>query len=259
MNGRIYSLIFSPTHTSKQIASAVTQGIARENGMEREELDLTFPEGRGMAYAFGPEDILIFAFPVYGGRLPKLLAEELPHISGQEGAAIPIAVYGNRDFDDALIEAGDLLREAGFRVAAAAAFIGEHSFTRKLGTDRPDAQDLAAAALFGGQVAQKLAADKREDIALKGSRPYKDPMPMLPFLPKTHDSCTRCMVCVQGCPMGIIDDEDPAQVRPGCIQCSACVKFCPVDAKYFDAEPLAKSVAMLEGNFLARKEPEIFL
>ena len=61
------------------------------------------------------------------------------------------------------------------------------------------------------------------------------------------------------CPMGIIDADDPAQVADGCLQCNACVKGCPQDAKRFEGEQAAAIVAMLEGNCLERKEPELFL
>ena len=59
--------------------------------------------------------------------------------------------------------------------------------------------------------------------------------------------------------MGIIDPDDPALVEAGCLRCNACVKLCPEDAKFFDSELTNKVVAMLEGNFTDRKEPELFL
>ncbi len=52
--------------------------------------------------------------------------------------AIAIVLYGNRNYDDALIELKDILELDGFKVVAGAAFIGEHSFSNNLAKNRPD-------------------------------------------------------------------------------------------------------------------------
>lgn len=43
--------------------------------------------------------------------------------------AIPIVLFGNRNYDDALIELRNLLEEDGFNTIAAGAFVGEHAFS----------------------------------------------------------------------------------------------------------------------------------
>lgn len=260
MNGTIYAVYFSPTHTSQKLAEAVADALAQRTGKARETVDLTRPENRGKQHGFGADDVLLFGFPVYGGRIPRLLEDELLKFKGDGTAAIALAVYGNRDYDDALLEAQTLLKGRGFCVVAAGAFIGEHSYSRRLAADRPDGEDMQLAAQFAEKVADKLAAGDMGEVAVKGRAPYKERMPAMPFLPETKkDACTHCMVCVERCPMGVTSQEDPAQVSPGCIQCMACVKACPVEAKYFDAEPLANATIMLEARFMARREPEYFI
>ncbi len=56
--------------------------------------------------------------------------------------AIAVVVYGNRNYDDALIELKDILESDGFKVVAGAAFIGEHSFSKTLAKNRPDEKDM---------------------------------------------------------------------------------------------------------------------
>ena len=51
--------------------------------------------------------------------------------------------------EDALVELEDILEKNGFSILAGGAFIGEHSYTRKVGTNRPDSNDLDIAFNFG--------------------------------------------------------------------------------------------------------------
>ena len=50
----------------------------------------------------------------------------------------------------------DLLTEKGFLVTAAAACLGEHSYTTQIATGRPDESDLAWAKEFGQKLQEKL-------------------------------------------------------------------------------------------------------
>ncbi|MFQ9180856.1 MAG: hypothetical protein ACLR3C_13870 [Eggerthella lenta] len=62
-------------------------------------------------------------------------------------------------------------------------------------------------------------------------------------------------MCARACPLGIIDEDDPALVGAGCLHCCACVKSCPEDAKRFSSESTDQVIAMLESKCLERKEP----
>lgn len=259
MNGTIFALYFSPTHTSRAIARAVGEMLSEKLAKPLTETDLTLPAARGTVRSFGPEDVLVLGFPVYGGRIPQVLEESLRLLKGDGTPAVTAAVYGNRDFDDSLLEAGDILKAGGFRVAAAGAFIGEHSLTPKVASGRPDGADLTKARALGEKAAEKLLSGDVNEAVPKGSRPYKERGPAAPVAPKTTDACTRCMLCVKDCPMGILGPEDPAVVGEGCLNCFACVKGCPAQAKYFDNERLKGFAAMLEGKCADRKEPEIYL
>lgn len=259
MDRIIRAIYFSPTHSSRKITQAIAAEMAEKLGYAKAETDLTPPEARRQTIAFGPEDLLVLGFPVYGGRIPEPIEEPLSRVSGQGTPAVIAAVYGNRDYDDALLEAKDILTSRGFQVAAAGAFIAEHTFTSKVGTNRPDGRDMEQAAAFARRAAEKVAAGTLEGVTVKGQTPYKSRGPSAPVTPKTSDGCTGCMACVKACPMGAVSKADPHEVGPNCIRCFACVKSCPAGAKYFDSEMVQKVKAMLEGNFTARREPELFL
>lgn len=256
---RIVTMYFSPTGTSRKIAEAISGSISAKTGCEIETVDLTEKEARDGTYELCPDDLLILGYPVYAGRVPEVLQAPLRRLKGSGTPAVLAAVYGNRDYEDALVEGQDILSGEGFSVIGAGAFIGEHSYSQKVAAGRPDETDILKAQDFGRKLAEKLEQNSFAEIKIKGNRPYKDPMPDMPFVPKTTEACTDCGICVKKCPMKVIHKENPRLVEPGCILCSACVKCCPEDAKFLGAEPILKIKAMLESKFIDRKEPELFL
>lgn len=259
MSATLHTLFFSPTHSSRDIARALGKGLTASLDMPQKNRDMTFPPDREKSLACDPDDVLLFAFPVYGGRVPQILEAPLARLRGNGAKAVIAAVYGNRDYDDALLEAADLFTRQGFAVVAAGAFIAEHSVAPRVGAGRPDAQDMAVLADFARRAAAKIAAGNPAPVCVKGNRPYKARKPAADVRPKTADCCTRCMVCATGCPMRVISGDDPSVVAAGCIRCRACVKFCPENAKFFDDAETAKIREMLESKCLTRREPELFL
>ena len=166
------SLYFSPTGTTRRVVKAFAKGF----GGGLTENDITLPQARknqlnlrlvrtGGA-APEPEDdpssifskLTVFAGPVYGGRSFKLLTSAIAKLEGNGLPAVCIAVYGGRHYDKALADLYEAATKAGFEVVACAAFIGEHSFSRKIQTGRPDAEDLQKAKAFGAQVRARLQA-----------------------------------------------------------------------------------------------------
>lgn len=255
----VYAVYFSPTGTARRIATEVAGALAQQTGANLRTIDFTPAGQRPADVVCNADDVLVFGFPVYAGRVPELLLEKIERFSGKGTPAVLTGLYGNRDYDDALVEAADLLATHGFTVVAAGAFIGEHSMTAKVATGRPDSDDLAIARQFGLDAAKRLVAGATYTPAIKGNRPYKDRPAPDDIRPLTTDDCTSCGICVEHCPLGIIDADDPSLVNPGCIRCNACVKSCPEHAKLFDSEMTSKVIAMLEANCTARKDPELFL
>ena len=97
-----------------------------------------------------------------------------------------IAVYGNRAFEKAAAELAALAARQGFVPVAAAAFVGEHSYSTPetpVAAGRPDAQDLARAAEFGAAVRKKLAAGTPAPVDAAKLKDVHTPLvPMLRFI-----------------------------------------------------------------------------
>jgi hypothetical protein len=93
-----------------------------------------------------------------------------------------VVVYGNRDYEDALIELHDISITQGFVPVAAGAFIAEHSYSttkRPIAHGRPDPDDLDRAQEFGKKVREKLKGlrflDDIGKIKIPGNIPYIEP------------------------------------------------------------------------------------
>lgn len=84
--------------------------------------------------------ILLIA-PVYAGRIPEMAAKLFSQIDGHGMKAIVAVVYGNRDYDDALLELADIAIADGFEVIGAGAFIAQHCIFPKVANGRPDSSD----------------------------------------------------------------------------------------------------------------------
>ena len=268
---RINTLYFSATDTTKKVVTGIRTELAANTGNEDGlNIDFTLPDKRKVPSTFNTEDIVIGWVPVYAGRVPNVLVNYLKSINGNGALAVAVVVYGNRNYDDALVELQDILEETGFKVIAAGAFIGEHSFSRSLAKDRPDEQDMVIVKNFAKQIGEKIRGrHQTKDVVIKGSRPYSkhyipknekgEPADIRKVTPKTNSSCTDCKRCASLCPMGSIMYEDVATVTGICIKCGACIKKCPVQAKYYDDRNYLWHKEELEIKFAARREPELFI
>ncbi|MEJ2617506.1 MAG: hypothetical protein P8Z35_21310, partial [Ignavibacteriaceae bacterium] len=147
---------FSPTGTTRSIVQAVARGINQKNAVQ---IDVTKPNVRKKQLQTLKNDLLIVAVPVYIGRVPALLSEWLHAIKADKTPTVCIVVYGNRSYDDALLELKNILIKSGCIPIACAAYIGEHSYSSSetpIAEARPNASDLIHAEIFGYKINEKL-------------------------------------------------------------------------------------------------------
>ena len=167
MERQVHAMYFSATGTTEKVVTAIADHIARTwNGTAALRFDFTLPAARQAVKAFGDGDLVIFGVPVYAGRVPNVLLNYLRTVEGGGALAVPVVCYGNRNFDDSLVELRDLLEADGFRTVAAGAFIGEHSFSTTLAAGRPDQADLERAARFADGILEKLSKPLGEYIPI---------------------------------------------------------------------------------------------
>ena len=269
---KINTMYFSATDTTKKVVCGIAKEISRNmnNEISINNIDFTLAEARKKTVSFTEEDVLIIGVPVYAGRVPNILLKYLNSITGNGALAIPVVLYGNRNYDDALIEMKDILELNGFIVIGGGAFIGEHAFSKTLAKNRPDEEDMNIARDFANQLYTKIITpDKFQTVVINGNKPYRKhyiptnkdgiAVDIRKVTPKTNSNCNDCKLCANICPMGSIDFEDVSKLNGICIKCGACIKKCPMNAKYYDDGDYLRHKQELEVNFTYRKEPELFL
>lgn len=162
-------VFFSPTHTSAKIARAIGEGI----GMGRRiETDLTLDESDSPIEI--NDSLTVIAAPVYGGRVAPVALQRIKRLKGNNSPTIVVVVYGNRDYEDALLELRDTVASLGFTPLSAGAFIGEHSYSTAempVAAGRPDATDLQIARTFGADSLKKLEKAMQNSEALSTLTP----------------------------------------------------------------------------------------
>lgn len=263
---KIWAISFSPTGNSRRVVDGIVSGLGLQ-GVPVGNINLTHPEVVPVR-EFTTHDLVVVGVPVYAGRVAQLSVKRLAAMAGNNTPAVLVVTYGNREFEDALIELKDLSENAGFRPVAACAFIGEHSFSNAetpIAAGRPDSRDLATAEKFGKSIRKKLA--EIDDIetsecspAVPGNRPYKEGMGQLPFTPTLlATQCTQCASCLAGCPTGAISLQEKIEIDPNlCIFCCSCIKICPEKALVIDAAPLKEKRQWLHEHCKEQKEPQLY-
>ena len=252
---------FTPIQMTRRYVYCVAAGMS--NGIPTEQYNLTAVAERSKQHYFEPDEMLIAALPSFGGRIPQVAPALLRNLHGQGTPAVVIVTYGNRGYDDTLLEMQNILQEQGFVIVGGAALVSVHALSEKVGAGRPDAADLAFARDFGVQIRQKVEAMGETPVSMEmpGNTPLKDLPPKMGFSPITNDKCVLCMQCFRWCPTDAITYDNPNETDASrCVMCFGCVTRCPVDARQVVNQPFLDRIKQLEENFSGKRcEPEMFL
>ena len=267
----VWAVYYSGSGSTRRLLRGMAEAAGEALMLPVRELDYSRPEAREKSYCFTETDLVFWGSPTYAGRLPNVLLPFLRgNFTGGGAAAVAVVLYGNRSYDDALKELCEVLTENGFLAAAGAAVTAEHAFAPALAHGRPNGEDRAAAAEFARKTALTLwGREHIIPVTVPGREPIGayytplgldgEPARFLKAKPKTDpEQCTRCGLCAAVCPMGSIPREEPTECTGICIKCQGCIRECPAGAKYFDDEAFLSHRAMLEQNYIRRRENEFY-
>ena len=197
MSPKTHLIYFSPTGTTSKIVKQVAAGL---DSRDVEHHDLTRMD---QEFSLCLDDgLAVIGVPVYAGRVPEIFLKRIENLSGEGIPAILLVLYGNRAYEDALVELRDVITAKGFNVIAAGAFIGEHSYStdeRPVAANRPDAGDMQKAREFGAAITNKLQGEcNQTTLDIPGNTPYKERVPLGGICPETKpELCTLCKTCAR--------------------------------------------------------------
>lgn len=257
---KVKLIYYSPTGTSEKIVKAIQKGI----GVDYDIIDLTLPDSEMKTYNLKETDLAIIAAPVYSGRVAPTAVNRISKLRGENTPTVLVAVYGNRAFEDALVELRDITEPNGFKAVAAGAFIGEHSFDAPetpIATGRPDVEDVKKAVEFGEKIKLMLNKTDYTEPEIPGNHPYREGGKAGGRAPETDpETCILCGMCARVCPTGCVTVIDIVETdKEKCTACAACVKNCPTGARHWENEGILKAAKWLATEHGARREPEFFL
>ena len=252
------AIYFSPTDTSRKGAEAIARELAGDGPVL--SINVTRFDAAAEKTEFSAEDLVVFGAPVYGGRLYRGCRERFSRFHGNNTPCVITVTYGNRHYDDALIELFDLVRELGFRPAAAAALVGQHTYGQ-IQVGRPDEKDLAQDREFAAKAAENLAKGVFLE-SVPGNRPYvkgDEGGKGGSFRPLTSDACTGCGLCVRECPEGAIGADCRTIDPQACIACFRCIQICPAGAKNMNVPAYQEFAEEFSRKLSQPRENEYFL
>lgn len=257
-------IYFSPTATTRMVLQEIARGMGYDIN---NRVDITLPSIRKQPPPeLGPGPVLIGA-PVYAGRVAEDATAYFKTLKARGVPAVPVVLYGNREYEDALLELKNICDDIGCVPIAGGAFIGEHSYSSArfpIAQNRPDTEDLKKAFEFGKKIADALEEPDLEktwgSLNVPGSFPYRDGMgsSAVSFIDVTDD-CDECGICASVCPKDAIDEDNLFGTDAAlCIYCCSCIKACPRSARQMQEGSMKDKADWLHENCFKRKEPEVF-
>lgn len=248
-----YQIIFSPTKGTQKVAEAITK-----NWENVETIDLSMPDVDYTNITLEDNALVLIAMPSFGGVAPQLALDRLALINGNNALCVLCAVYGNRAYENTLVQMEDTANMAHFKVIAAISGIAEHSIIHEYATNRPNSDDCEQLSSFGTKILNKFNANDLSKPNIPGKRPYKKSSTGM--VPKANASCISCGLCAKNCPASAIAlDNLKVADESLCISCMRCVSICPRQARQVDQTRVAMIAKAIKEACEIVKANELFI
>lgn len=227
---------FSGTGNTEVIAKKIKETLI---GLDNEvdEYDITDKSNRNLSFDFDDYDGVVFGFPVYAWRIPKITREWLSGLKGKGTKSATFFTYGGVSVGAAHYTTKEILSVRNFKLLTSAEFLARHTFNLggwELMSAKPDEDDLKVAENFASMFNEKLLKDEITEIILEEPEVDSERLDKMEFMLSAvpipfwdDDDCSLCKTCESICPTGAINAEKKKINGKQCIRCLKCVITCP--------------------------------
>lgn len=249
-------IYFSPTGGTKKTVEI----LSNTWNLEKNIIDISIPDKNYSIYSFSSDELCIIGVPSFGGRVPSVAIDHLKQMNSCNTPTILVATYGNRAYEDTLLELKDTAEECGFKIVAAITAVTEHSIMNQFATGRPNEEDYAEILNFGKTIKDTLSKNLNlSDLKIPGNRPYRE-YNGVPLKPTTSKDCHKCGICASLCPTNAIPKDNPNKTENTlCISCMRCISVCPNSARSLNKLLLLPASQKLKKVCSTPKKNELFI
>lgn len=203
--------------------------------------------------------------PVYANHPVPPVMRFISKLPESDNAwAAPFVTWGAVSSGIALYDMGKALMDKGFALAGAAKTAAVHSMMWRsenpLGQGRPNEEDENMIREFVSQIVKKLTSGTLQPLSLSDLAYQPEPVHRemekvslelakghMPARSLNADLCTKCLICLEICPVEAITLTPYPQFSDECICCFQCAKNCPEEAIEVD-------LSQIEGYIRNRAE-----
>ena len=236
---KIALIYFSATGNTKKIADVVEENLIKL-ATSITKIDITSYEARKVQMSFSKYDAVIFGFPIYSLRAPRVCRQWLETLNGEGKKCSVFFTFGGFGKDPAHYYIKELLDKRNFTLVSTAEFLAVHTFNCcgwQAAEGRPNQSDFKVAEEYANKTLKRFTGEESETILdfEKPAYPAEQVdtaenfrFKLITQLPnRDAQNCSMCMLCENLCPTNAMDAEKGIADSASCIACFRCIANCP--------------------------------
>jgi len=244
---------FSASGNTAKMSEIISQTMS-DKGAETELFDVA-PKKERDKFSLEGYDAVVFGFPVYANRAPRVMREWLAELDGKGKKCSTFFTYGGVEVHPAHRSTREILESRQFKLVSSAEFLARHTFNIagwEAVEERPDNSDIQVARDYAARTLERFQevdppvppefpAGKDYETLDQTEKGMKQAIQQFPS--RQGEDCSMCMECEEQCPTDAITAEGGEADTDKCILCLRCVYVCPDQVlSISDMAPLFQAV-----------------